>query len=29
MEGENNGKPGIKMDDLGKSIILGNTHIVN
>ena len=28
MDGENNGKPGFKMDDLwGKPIILGNPHI--
>ena len=29
MDGENHGKPGIKMDDLGgKPTIFGNTHMV-
>ena len=27
MDGENNGKPPIKMDDLGVPLFFGNTHI--
>ena len=27
MDGENNGKPYEQMDDLGGTIIFGNTHI--